>query len=471
MTSIKKESQLPKQVDVIVVGSGYAGMAAAIEASLKGGTVIVLEEMKAIGGNSILSDGGIAAPDTQEQHNAGIIDSIDLMIEDMMKSGEGQNDLKIVSVICEHAREAYLWSQNVLDVPYAQRVEIFGGHQVPRCYTPVSNSGATMIINMKKKLEELGTPIHLGVSVDSFIHDVDHRIIGVNVNWKFEFNHDAIKEMQTIYASKAIIVAGGGFAADVAFRQNYDMKLDASLQTTNKVSTTSKLLQACMAVDAAAVNLDLLQCIPWTTPDEIGYGIGGRFGDYIVSSYGILVNPKTGERFVNELGNRKVVTDKILETGNWVVGIVDEKTNRSVKWDLSSALKRGVVKSFESLDDLAKEYAIPAMRLKETVDDYHKMVSEGKDIRFHKKIEAWMNPISNPPFYAMRIYPKTHYTLGGLVIDADAHVLDLKGAVIGGLFAVGEITGLTHGANRLGSCSVTECLVMGRIAGQKAMEE
>jgi len=58
-----------------------------------------------------------------------------------------------------------------------------------------------------------------------------------------------------------------------------------------------------------------------------------------------------------------------------------------------------------------------------------------------------------------------------LMTDVDAHVLNHEGAMIKGLFAVGEITGLTHGANRLGSCSVTECLVMGRIAGQKAMEE
>jgi len=471
MSNQDKKSQLPNQVDVIVVGSGFAGLAAAIEASLRGGNVIVLEKMKAIGGNSILSDGGIAAPDTQEQHDAGIVDSIELMFDDMMKSGEGRNDPKIVRTICENARDAYEWSKNVLNVPYLKRVEIFGGHQVPRCYTPRSITGRTMILQMKAKLEALGTPIYLGVSVDSFIVKDDHRVIGVNVNRNFNFNQDSIKETQAIFASKAVIVAGGGYAADVAFRQRFNVKLDDTLQTTNKISATSGLIQACMAIDAATVNLDLLQCIPWTTPDETGYGIGGRFGDYVVSSYGILIHPKTGERFVDEFGNRKNVTDKIFETGGWVVGIVDETTVSPLEWDLSAALKRGIVKSFGSLDELASNYDIPFGKLKETVADYNKMVKEGKDTNFHKPIGAWMNPISQAPFYAMRIFPKTHYSLGGLMTDVDAHVLNHEGAMIKGLFAVGEITGLTHGANRLGSCSVTECLVMGRIAGQKAMEE
>jgi len=427
--------------------------------------------MKAIGGNSILSDGGIATPDTEEQRNAGIVDSVDLMFDDIMRSGEGRNDPKIVRTVYEHAAEAYAWSKDVLNVPYMKRVEIFGGHQFTRGYTPLSISGRTMIMHMKAKLEELGTPIHLGVSVDSFIFGDDHNIVGVNVNRNFSFNQDAMKETEEIFASKAIIIAGGGFAADHAFREKCGLQYATSLQTTNKISAISGLLQECMAINAATVNLDLLQCIPWTTPDEAGYGIGGRFGEYVVSSSGILVNPRTGERFVDELGNRKNVTDKIIETGGWVVGIVDSTTVNALEWDIDTALKRVIVKSFGSLDELATSYHIPAIKLNETVQEYNEIVKDGKDTHFHKSMESWMNPIIQPPFYAMRIFPKTHYTLGGLVTDADAQVLDNKGSRIKGLFAVGEITGLTHGANRLGSCSVTECLVMGRIAGQKAMEE
>jgi succinate dehydrogenase/fumarate reductase flavoprotein subunit len=84
--------------------------------------------------------------------------------------------------------------------------------------------------------------------------------------------------------------------------------------------------------------------------------------------------------------------------------------------------------------------------------------------------ETWMTPIQNPPYYAMSITPKTHYCLGGLVTDIHTNVLDINNNPISGLYAIGEVTGLTHGANRLGSCSVTECLVMGRIAGKKILD-
>jgi succinate dehydrogenase/fumarate reductase flavoprotein subunit len=77
-------------------------------------------------------------------------------------------------------------------------------------------------------------------------------------------------------------------------------------------------------------------------------------------------------------------------------------------------------------------------------------------------------PIDHPPFYGMRLWPKVHYTMGGIGINEKAEVIDLEGNAIPGLYAAGEMTGGVHGACRLGSCSITECLVFGRIAGQQA---
>jgi succinate dehydrogenase/fumarate reductase flavoprotein subunit len=69
----------------------------------------------------------------------------------------------------------------------------------------------------------------------------------------------------------------------------------------------------------------------------------------------------------------------------------------------------------------------------------------------------------------MRLWPKVHYTMGGLQIDTRARVIDLEHKPIAGLYAAGEITGGVHGASRLGSCAITDCLVFGRIAGQEAV--
>jgi flavocytochrome c len=461
-------TKIPYRSEVIVIGSGFAGLTAAIECRMNGGQVIVLEKMKAIGGNSIISDGGIAAPNTPEQELLGIHDSAAMMFEDMMRSAEGLNDPEITRIICEKANEAYQWSKDIIGINYMPRVDIFGGHQVPRCYTPDPFSGSTIILKMREKCEALGIKIFCGVSVLSFIQDEHKRVIGLNIDSNYSLDPDHKKELQQIYASKGIIIASGGYAADVSFRKQIHSNIDDEIQTTNKRFTSAEVLQACMDINAKTSNLDLIQWMPWTTNDETGYGRGGLFGDYIVSSYGILVDTKTGQRFINEQGNRKELAEKILEVKD-VVGIADERSVKVSGWDLSGALQKGIIKKHESISDLTDRYKIPEVQLKETLYHYNQMVISKKDEQFNKPVEDWMSTLS-APFYSMRINPETHYSLGGVVTNVDTQVLDQQGHILQGLYAIGEVTGLTHGANRLGSCSVTECLVMGRIAGKKVIE-
>ena len=468
MKSTQINNSVPSRCEVIVIGSGFAGLSAAIECKMKGGNVIVLEKMKAIGGNSIISDGGIAAPKTPEQALLGIHDSVEMMFEDMMKSGEGLNDPAITRIVCEGAYDAYQWSKDVLGVKYMPRVDIFGGHTVPRCYTPDPFSGATIILKMKEKCLELGIKLCLGVYVESFIQDENQNVIGVLVDTNYSLDPDHKKEMVQIKASKGVIVASGGYAPDNAFRKNHNITISEDIQTTNKRFTSAEVLEACMKINSGTAHLDCIQWMPWTTNDEQGYGKGGLFGDYIVSSYGILLNQKTGQRFVNELGNRKELVEKILECKN-VIGIADERSVQSAGWDLKDALKKGSVKAHLTLEDLALTYQIPLDGLINTLQSYNQMVLQKKDNQFNKSIEPWMTPLLNPPFYSMRINPKTHYSCGGLITDHQTHVLNIQGKIIPGLFAVGEVTGLTHGTNRLGSCSITECMVMGRIAGKKSL--
>ena len=94
-----------------------------------------------------------------------------------------------------------------------------------------------------------------------------------------------------------------------------------------------------MRINAATTLLDQIQWMPWTTQDEIGYGKGGLFGDYIVSSYGILIDCKTGKRFINELGNRKHVAEAIQKTKD-VIGVVDETSVVRTGWNLEDAIKK-----------------------------------------------------------------------------------------------------------------------------------
>jgi len=455
-----------EQVDVLVVGSGFAGLTAAIEAGFAKKNVVVIEKMKSAGGNSIISDGGIAAPNTKLQKKWGIEDSESMMYHDMFKAGLGLNHPTLLQTLVSNARSAFEWTIDELNVPYLDRVDIFGGHGVPRCYTPQGVTGWTIHKMMMKKITELEIPIFYSTSFRSIITNEKGQVIGCSVLKEYDYKTDT-GILTHIKTSKGIILASGGYGADVEFRSIHDPRLDETIKTTNKPFATAEVLKSALEIGAAAVQLDQIQLGAWASPDEHGFGDGPLFADYILFQYGVIVDPKTAKRFVNELGDRKQLADAILSIGYPCIGVANDMAVKNSGWDISKAIKKGVVKVFDSLEHLAVFYEINSKELLATITQYNEFVQKGVDNDFDKLIVKASNPIENAPFYAMRLWPKVHFTMGGLSINEKTQVLNTHDEVIDGLYAVGEVVGGVHGASRLGSCAITECIVFGRIAGQE----
>ena len=458
----------PGRFDVVVIGSGFAGLAAAIEAKNAGARVCILEKMKAAGGNSIISDGGIAVPATQAQAEQHIEDSAELFYSDMMRAGLYLNQPTLVRALVDGANDAFEWTKSYLGVPYLDKIEIFGGHSVPRCFTASGITGATIIKKMLEKVKELNIPICYQNKFLGFVCDESGEIDGIRVKTKYNYAHPEAGEERTIRVDLGIVLASGGFGADVVFRQAQDPRLDHSIDTTNKPFATAEALQEALRIGALPVHLPFLQLGPWASPDERGYGVGPYFSEYIVFQYGIVVDPMSGKRFCNELADRKTLSDAMLDIGHPCVGIADRAGVEQSGWSIDKCLKKGDVKTFDTIEDLANFYQIPLKQLLRTVEKYNFATERGKDSQFGKPILNNAPKIQTPPYYVMRLWPKVHFTMGGVGINARAEVLDLGGNPIPGLFAAGEVTGGVHGASRLGSCSITDCLVFGRIAGRNA---
>lgn len=462
---MEKGIQWNEQVDVLVVGSGFAGLTAAIEAGESGKNVVVIEKMKSAGGNSIISDGGIAAPDTKLQKKWGIEDSEQMMYDDMLKAGLGLNHPKLLHTVVSNARSAFEWTIDALNVPYLDRVDIFGGHGVARCYTPEGVTGGTILKKMLQKINELGIPILYSTSFRSIITDEQGHVIGGAVLKEYDYRADT-GIPANIRTQRGIILASGGYGADVDFRSIQDPRLDEKIQTTNKPFATAEVLKSALNIGATSVQLSEIQLGAWSSPDERGFGDGPLFADYILFQYGVIVDPHTGKRFVNELGDRKQLADAILHIGYPCIGIADDKAVKYSGWDISKAIRKGVVKTFDSMDDLATFYDINTEALQASINRYNGFVQRGIDDDFQKPIVDEAYPMEKAPFYAMRLWPKVHFTMGGLSINERAQVLDFNDNTIDGLYAAGEVVGGVHGASRLGSCAITECIVFGRIAGQ-----
>jgi len=460
-----------EEADVIIVGSGFAGLAAAIEAKNAGASVIILEKMKGYGGNSTISDGVIAAAGTTLQKKFAIQDSPQLMYSDMMKAGLGLNHPKLAKIVAEESAKTFHWTVDFLGVQYLERVRQFGGHTVPRGHSPQKGGGAAIIRQLLNKVISTGMSIRTKTYLKKILTDSNNRVRGVLVMEGYVYADENSGFQRYIKAKKAVILATGGFANDIDFRSMHDPQLDETVDSTNKYSTTGESLREAMSINAMPVHLSRIQLGPWSTPDEKGYGIGPLFLSYAVFPYGIVVNPKTGRRVMNELDDRKTRCDIILQTGHPCIGIADSKGIEASGHDVNRALKRGIVKKFEGIEKLAEGYNMPVQPFKKTVQQFCEAVIQKKDKAFGKPILKEAQPLEHPPFYAIRIWPKVHYTAGGISINSNSRVLDLEGQPIPGFFAAGEVTGGIHGASRLGGCAITDCLVFGRIAGRNAVNK
>ena len=103
----------------------------------------------------------------------------------------------------------------------------------------------------------------------------------------------------------------------------------------------------------------------------------------------------------------------------------------------------------------------------ETMNTWNASVAAGEDAEFGRS-NGMDGDLSTAPYYAIKIAPGIHHTMGGLKINTDAQVLDTDGSIIPGLYAAGETTGGVHGGNRIGGNAVCDFVVFGRIAGSNA---
>ena len=457
-----------EKTDVIVVGSGAAGLSAAIEARKAGASVAVFEKMKITGGNTRISDGGLSAACNFLQRKKGVEDSPRSLFEDMVKAGLGLNHSLLAMIVAVQSADAVDWTMDVLGVKYMDRLDRFGGHSKARTVTTRSHSGVDIVKGQMAVLNRSGVEIRTNCLLDEIVVDGDGRVCGVEILSGFEPSGGGFREKVRVGAKKAVVIASGGFGSDVAFRSLQNPALDGSIGSTNHRGATAEAMGAAFKRGAAPVHLSWIQMGPWGCADEKGYGRGGRFASYAVFPRGIVVAPGTGRRIVNEWSDRKTRSNAMLKTGGPCLGIVDSKGAESDLASLAICLKRGKIKKFVSIADLAAACCESPGDLEKTVARYNEMVREKVVDEFGKNLADSAGSLENPPFYCMRLQPKVHYTPGGLGIDEKARVLDIKGRPIPGLFAAGEVCGGIHGADRLGGCALVECIVFGRIAGREA---
>ena len=179
----------------------------------------------------------------------------------------------------------------------------------------------------------------------------------------------------------------------------------------------------------------------------------------------ILVNQE-GQRFFDEVSTRdKVSAAEFEQTGGYAWLIVDNRMSDASNV-IQGYINKGYAETGETYEALAEAIGAPADAFAATMADWNEKVAAKADPDFGRV--SFANPLDQAPYYAIKVQPGIHHTMGGIKINSDAQVINTEGSVIEGLFAAGEVTGGVHGNNRLGGNAVADFTIFGRIAGQSA---
>ena len=502
-TSTTKAKDIEETVDVVVVGAGGAGMTAAITATDAGKKVIVVESQPIAGGNSVRSTGGMNAAKTpyqdknefkeaagvektlataaekfadnatitalaatvKEQWDAyqanpqGYFDSVELMELDTLIGGKGKNNPELVKALAENSADAIEWLASIgADV---KNVGAFGGASVKRIHRPVNADGKVTAVGayivpiLEKNLQDRNVQFLFDTTANEIIMK-DGKAVGIKGTGK-----DGHKV--TINA-KSVVIATGGFGANAEMVEKYKPELKG-FATTNAEGAQGQGIDMATAVGAATVDMDQIQIHPTVHIEEDGNAhliTEGLRGDGA-----ILVNAE-GKRFYDEVSTRDKVSAAIIEQTDKSAWLIVDQTMVDKSAVIAGYIKSGYTVTGATYEELAKAMGVDEATFTSTMNTWNQAVEAKSDAEFGRT--SFANPLTTAPYYAIKITPAVHHTMGGIVINPKAEVLNEKGEAISGLYAAGEVTGGVHGANRLGGNAVADFVVFGRISGQSAAD-
>lgn len=457
---------LPKEstYDVVVIGAGGAGFSAAIEAKNAGANVVLLEKMPAVGGNSLISGAEMNAAKNWVQPKLGINDdSPELHAEDTYKGGDMKGDMNVIKVMTHNALDAAKWCRDYLGVRFEDdNLFFFGGHSRKRALIPVGHTGTEFITKFQAKADELGIPVITNMKAEELIKDKSGRVVGVKATMN--------GASYTFNAKGGVVLATGGFGANPEMVKKYNPKIDERFKTTDAPGTTGEALYMAERAGAQLVNMGYIQTYPICDPIS---GVIELIADARFD--GAIMLNQEGKRFVEELQRRDVLSEAILkQTGGYCWVLWNDKigsisnTVKEHPTEYEAFTKQGIMATCDDLKCVADFTKIPFDSLKGTVNRVSSMTGKGNDKDFNHR--SGLVDMTQGKYYVIKAVPSVHHTMGGVRINEKAQALTAEGKAIPGLWAAGEVTGVTHGTNRLGGNAYTDIIVFGRIAGKAAAE-
>jgi len=451
-----------KEVDVVVIGGGGAGLAAAVSAHENGASVLLLEKMPKVGGNTIISGAAYNCVDPIRQAAAGIEDSVDKHFQQTYEGGDKVGNPELIRVLVENAYPTLQWLEG-LGMEFTDYVFTVLGGLWPRAHRPAMPLGTGYIATYMNYIENNSSDMEVMLNTQAkHILLEDGKAVGVSA--------EGPDGPVIVRANKGVVIATGGFSKNVELRNKYNKTwgdLTNALSTNHPGATGDGIIMA-EEIGANFVGMEYIQLLPLGDP-ETG-SLAGNIEQAVENR--IFVN-KDGNRFVDEGGRRDDMTKALFEQRDEFLWIILDShnyptgdTKNNFNETIDELVAAGRAYKADTLEDLAAQIGVNADNLVAAVEDFNAHVESKEPDEFGRTLYQWK--MDTPPYYAGARKPTVHHTMGGIEINTEAQVIDTQGNIIPGLYAAGEVTGGIHGSNRLGGNALADINTFGRIAGRNA---
>jgi succinate dehydrogenase / fumarate reductase flavoprotein subunit len=426
--------------DVLVIGSGGAGLRAAIEASAAGVSVAVICRSLLGKAHTVMAEGGVAAA----LANVDDRDNWKVHFADTMRGGQYLNNWRMAELHAKEAparvKELEAWGA-VFDRTNDGRIlqRNFGGHKYPRLAHVGDRTGLEMIRTLQDYAIHQNIDVYQEYTVISLLKE-GNRVVGA-------FGYDREKGLFKVFQAKAVIIATGGMG------RIYKI-------SSNSWDCTGSGISLAYHAGAELIDMEFVQFHPtgMVWPPSVR---GLLITEGVRGEGGVLRNNQ-GRRFmfdeIPELYKGQTSTD---EEEGWRYTQGDKNAKRPPELLTRDHVARCIMREIkEGRGSPHGGVFLDIAWIKEKISNAPEHIKRKLPSMYHQFKELAGVDITKEP---MEVGPTTHYIMGGVRVDADSQMTSIPG-----LFAAGECAAGLHGANRLGGNSLSDLLVFGQRAGEYA---
>ncbi|WP_394168719.1 FAD-dependent oxidoreductase [Saccharospirillum alexandrii] len=443
---------------LVIVGAGACGLVAALAAREAGIELVVLERDAFPRGSTSMSSGFVPAAGTRFQTAAGVIDSAEVMARDIQKKNGNEADPAIVNTLAEQSASIIEWLADRHNIPF-ELVQgfLYPGHSAERMHCTPRRTGEELMGALLTAAENAGIDIITDALVTDLYANTDGRITGLTYE-----QPDGSRET---LGCDTLLLACNGYGGNQSLVKQYLPQMEHALYYGHE-GNQGDALRWGEQLGASLKDLGAFQ----------GHGSLADPPQTLVSwavmmQGGIQINIH-GQRFSNEHGGYSEQAAKVLsQPTQYAWNVYDDRIHDYLTRfeDYQNAMTTRSVKTFESLEDMARELDMELAVLQATFSEMASLAESGQSDRFGRTFAA--QDLLKPPYFAIRVTGALFHTQGGLEITPDGRVLDETGGVLPNLLAAGGAARGVSGSNDTGYLSgngLLHAIVMGGIAGRTA---